>query len=738
MILLSITVANWRCYLNPVTIGPFSQGLNIIYAPNATGKSTLFEALRRGLMDGHKVTGKDTESIRPWGRSLAPSVIIEFSHEGMDYRLTKRFLEGATSKLERKENSRFVPLAEGQNADEQVRSILSRNPPGRGLSRSDNWGMAQVLWAPQGDLVLKALSGDLMEDVRASLGRQVSGSGAGTLEKRINDLFFQFFTPGGKLKTGKDAPALAKLQERREEISRKRVAALEQLQRFDETSRRVEDLRARQTQARLDAEAIGKTLKDIRLKVDTYKVALSEKNQCNERFKASSAQYNELKGRIDHIQAVRKELAEATTLLGQLEESIPLQEREVESRQKAEASTRLALENVRKERPAVDEAQQLAEEAYRFTENDLKLREVDERIRRATKAEESLRACLKQRSEILAPDSKMLRGIRKAIKERDEAQLLIDSALITLEIVSLKAGSIEVLEGEKLGSQRLLPGSTTQIKGSPQVVADLVGIARLRASGPSGTIEEHRKAKAAADRTLGKLLEPFGITDLEKLEKLQEQADDKEKEIAKIQSQMEMLLNDQTVNDIGKERSRLQAIRATALAKHPQWEANPPESERLKVIAKESNRSFIARVEAAEPAHYAAQTALAAAIAQKTKASTQCDATRSHVTSIQSRLAGITSDSKSDEQRVDELKRLALDWDAARAGLEKAEKQISSLGDDPTVLVGKLEKQMEAADAASRKTLESEKIEEGRLETMAAEGPYSVLALLDEEMANLT
>ncbi|MFA4836209.1 MAG: hypothetical protein WC749_09100, partial [Dehalococcoidia bacterium] len=42
------------------------------------------------------------------------------------------------------------------------------------------------------------------------------------------------------------------------------------------------------------------------------------------------------------------------------------------------------------------------------------------------------------------------------------------------------------------------------------------------------------------------------------------------------------------------------------------------------------------------------------------------------------------------------------------------------------------------ADAASRKTLESEKIEEGRLETMAAEGPYSVLALLDEEMANLT
>lgn len=80
MIVRSIKLAGWRCYLEEVEIGPFDDGLNIIYAPNATGKSTLFEALRRGLLDGHKVTGKDVESIRPWGRQLAPKVTVEFSH----------------------------------------------------------------------------------------------------------------------------------------------------------------------------------------------------------------------------------------------------------------------------------------------------------------------------------------------------------------------------------------------------------------------------------------------------------------------------------------------------------------------------------------------------------------------------------------------------------------------------------------------------------------------------------
>ena len=158
MIVRRISVENWRCCVDPVDVGPFQEGLNVLHAPNATGKSTLFEALIRGLLDGHRVIGREVKSIQPWGRALSPKVTVEFTHEGTDYRIMKRFLDGATSTLERKENGRFVTLAQNNDADDMVRKILTRNATGRGLARSENWGIAQILWVPQGNLSLGKLS----------------------------------------------------------------------------------------------------------------------------------------------------------------------------------------------------------------------------------------------------------------------------------------------------------------------------------------------------------------------------------------------------------------------------------------------------------------------------------------------------------------------------------------------------------------------------------------------------
>lgn len=48
MILRSLRVSGWRCFADTVEVGRFDEGLNVLHAPNATGKSTLFEALLRG------------------------------------------------------------------------------------------------------------------------------------------------------------------------------------------------------------------------------------------------------------------------------------------------------------------------------------------------------------------------------------------------------------------------------------------------------------------------------------------------------------------------------------------------------------------------------------------------------------------------------------------------------------------------------------------------------------------
>jgi len=211
MILRSIRVSGWRCFADAVTVGPFQEGLNVIYAPNATGKSTLFEAMRRGLLDGHRVGGKEVEVIRPWGRALAPTVTVEFSHGGQEYRITKRFLDSPSSKLERKEGGGFVSLADSGNADEMVRTMISKNAPGRGLSRPENWGLAQVLWTTQGDLVLGGLSGDLVADISSSLKKQVAEPSASPIEKKVEETYLNIFTPTGKFRAGNDASAVVQL-----------------------------------------------------------------------------------------------------------------------------------------------------------------------------------------------------------------------------------------------------------------------------------------------------------------------------------------------------------------------------------------------------------------------------------------------------------------------------------------------------------------------------------------------
>jgi len=737
MILRSIQVRNWRCFIGSVTVGPFDAGLNVLHAPNATGKSTLFEALLRGLLDAHRVTGRDIEAVRPWARDLAPKVTIEFAHEGTDYRVTKGFLEAAEAALERKENGRFRLVAEGDAADAQVRAILRSSPPGRGLARPENWGLAQVLWAPQGNLAIGSLSGDVLADIRVSLGAQVSGAGAGPVEERIERAYGQFFTPGGRLKTGRDAPAVVNLRGELAAAVERRAVALQQQQAFEEAARRVEDLRARRAQARHDAEAITKTLKEARARADSYKALLSEKKERTQRQKAAEAQYNELKQRIDAVKAARRELGKAQESLRKLEASMPLQMREVANREEQAAEMKAALEDARKGRQAVDDAQENAEQARRFLQAQKMLGNIDDRLTKIAKAQKALATHKRERARLVAPDAKVLRAVRKAIKGRDEAQVRIDAALTTLEIVPKKKGTLTIVAGEKTGKLPLRPGKPAQIKGSPEVVADLPGVARLRAWGPAGSIEQHREERAKAVRKLKELTEPYGTADLEELDSLMDKARELDGKIAEAETRMETLLSDASVEGIEQEQAQVEAVQANILEQHPDWAKDPPDSEALGVAAADRKDSFIATVETAEARWYAAQTALTAATTHRGELAGQLKQTKAQVKSLESRLTGLTEDGKEDQEREAQLRRMALSWEAARISLEETEEKLSAFSDDPVAAAEKLDKQLEAAHEAATRAIEDEKTQEGRLEHLSAQGPYSTLAQAEEEVAEL-
>ena len=733
----SIRVADWRCFLDDVEVGPFEEGLNIIHAPNGTGKSTLFEALRRALLDGHKVTGKDVEAIRPWGRNLPPKVTVEFTHAGQEYRITKQFLDDPSALLERKESGRFRRLAEGTSADEQAREVLTKNPPGKGLSKTPNWGIAQVLWAPQGNLAIGPLTGDVVSDIRSMLSAQASRGGTGPVEKRIEERYFQHFSTKGRLKTGKDAPPLTRLREEISEAIAGRQKAYDLYIAFEKASRRVEEFGARREQAHHNADETIKALRDARAVAETYRKLVVERDQRSERVTATEAQYRELKQRIDLIKSSEGDLSKAQERLGALESKIPLKDREVQERKKEAEKRRAELEDARKGREAVDKATQKADLARRFNDCRRELRRIEELIEKIEETDKTLTQCRQKRNAHVAPDTRVLKAIRTAIKDRDDAQLRIEASLITLEIVSHKDGSVEVVSGETTGSAPLKAGVPTQLRGSPEVVAEIPRVARLRASGPVGTVEEHREARVRADKKLKELTEPFGTSNLDTLELLAEKAKELDASVGEVETKLQTLLAEGTSDEYVQERSVLKIAFKTFLSTYQDWGKKAPDTDALQAEAEATKQAFIKHVENAEAAWDKAQSALGAVAGQKETLSRQLEDASSQVAGLKEKLAELTRDGKSLQEREVELQRSTMSWEAARARLTEIQGQLEEYIDDPTAVVERLEAQLEAANQESSQAREQEVREEAKLEGFCAQGPYSALATAEERVAQL-
>jgi len=737
VILRSIAVQGWRCFANRVSIGPFAEGLNVLHAPNATGKSTLFEALLRGLLDGHRVSGKDVESLRPWGRDLAPTVTVEFAHAGSEYRITKRFLDRPSAELERREDGRFVRVAEGEAADDRVRELFTRNRPGRGLARPENSGLVQVLWAPQGNLAVSKLSGDLVTDIRTALGAQLAGPGSEPLEQGIEAAYLRFYTATGQLKRGKDAAPAVRLRDDLEPARAALTAAREHQQLFEETARRVEDLRARRLQARRDAEAFTKALGNARKRVDAYRDLVSEKAQRTERVHTAEARHGELKQRIEAIRTVEDDLATARRELERLRSELPSRIREVEEREKEVQRTRMALEDIRKTRDAVEAAGQRATVARRYLDESRHAEALGERLRRIEEASAALVRCKRERSGVVAPDARTMRAIRKAIRDRDDAQVRLEAALITVEIVPERAGRLVVIAGEDTGERALAAAVAAQVQGSPEVVVDLVGFGRLRARGPAGSIAEIRAERDTAVQKLGALTETFGTTDIEALEALSDRAARLTEKVAAAQTHLDTLLDGEAGEAIEAQRAASTAALSQIAADHPEWRDSRPDAEALRAAADAHKRAFLEAIDRAEAERDKAQTALNAVAQQRAVAAVRLEETERQEKALVTRLAELTGDGKQDAERQSDLKRIALSWEASRASLEEIEGKLAEFGDDPSGAVARLEKQLQSADEANTKALEQEKSEEGRLTQLSAEGPYTALARAEEDVARL-
>src|ERR1051325_5157146 len=80
-------------------------------------------------------------------------------------------------------------------------------------------GLLGVLWSPQGQSPIESISGDVLQDIRASLGAQMAGKTGTAFEKQLQRNFEAAWQPSRKqLKKGQ-------LHEIEEQLAKARQAA---------------------------------------------------------------------------------------------------------------------------------------------------------------------------------------------------------------------------------------------------------------------------------------------------------------------------------------------------------------------------------------------------------------------------------------------------------------------------------------------------------------------------------
>lgn len=737
MIIRTLRVEGWRCFADPLEVGPFGDGLNVVHGPNGIGKSSLFLALVRGVFDGHKVSGETMKSLRPWGRDLGPAVAIELQCGETSYRLRKQFLSSPKSELFRLEGGKYVRLAEGVAADERVRELLCGESPGRGASDKRHWGLAQILWAPQGEMTLGQLSTPARQTIQQALGAQVAGRETSEVEQRIAELYGKYFTSTGKLRSGNDAPPAAALVEQLNQAIERRDRLRAKLAAFDNAVHTIESVRLLSEQSRRKLVDLELQQQKAQQKADDYLAILSEKERRIHAVQAAKAKYDGLNARVESIRAATEDARKCEATITTLQEQTEAVTREVGLRKADADRAHAALEQVRRERDAVRTAAKTAADAVQFADISRQLASLDERLTEVDQAQAELKSLAERRLGLKSPDARSLAQLQRAIKERDEARVKLDASLVNVAWQVEGKWTIETLRADEPVAGEFSSSDEVTLRGSGEIAFRIPGVGTFRASGPSDSAAELRRRWEEAAAQVDGLLARLGGKSLEELQNNATLAGELQQQIDRLQARIDAFLNRKPLEQLRLEQSQLRKTRQELLAAYPDWESNPPQASVLAAEAERIEREFTDRIDSAENARQLAVDAVSAAAENVARHEANLKNAQEQLHAAQQRLAAAKDDGLTDERRRELITELAMQWQAATGALAQVEEKLKQFGGDPRDEVKVLQRQLSALREEATASTKQLTFEQGKLQSIVTEAPYSSLAAEEETVADL-
>jgi DNA repair exonuclease SbcCD ATPase subunit len=536
MKICAISLKDVRRFTGAVRIDGIGDGVNVLSAPNESGKSTVFGALRALFFLPHGSRGKEIALLRPHAGG-APEVSAEIETRDGRFQISKRWF----SKPEARVTRNGVLIAQADQAEHWIAQLLG----------GGDGGPSGLLWVRQGLTSLAdgnnreqqaALDArrDLLSSVTGEVEAITGGRRMDAALARCREELGCYATTTGRPKSGGTwalaEQAVETLTAERDDLA-KRVTALQ--------NALIDRSRMRRDLAEIEAPVVEAQRK---ARVDAAVTAHAEAKAHAERVNAAAQELQmaalasdralrdlaELQGAIkDHASAVAKD-AEAKSQLQQADEAF--------------AGAEQAFAAAAAAHDAAEAARQRADDLLRRAQNRAaalaardRRNELADRIAKASVARQAVETAKAEAS--VGPDDAAMDRLRSLSAALSTARALRDTTAtrITVRYAPGREGSIRsgdsalvhdgvlpiyadtVLHIGELGSLTVHPGE------GPEGLADVAGaeadfgqaLGELGLASSDAADRAYRKRKAAAEslsqaRAELAALAPKGIDDLQR------------------------------------------------------------------------------------------------------------------------------------------------------------------------------------------------------------------------------
>ncbi|WP_439579983.1 AAA family ATPase, partial [Elioraea sp.] len=290
MRIAAVELEDLRRFAGRWRVGPFAPGLNVLAAPNETGKSTLLAAIQAAIFLPHRA---QADALRPLGGGV-PAVRVELADATGHWVIAKRFA-GRVGRAEVTTPSGQTQT--GDAAEEEIRRLFGVAPESR--RREVPRGVWGALWVEQGHSIAPPELDDpahrtLRSALEAEVGTVTGAAGIARLRTAIAGELASLQSPAGRQTAGR----LREAHDHREELERD-LAELRQRRRdVEEDLARLAEL-LEERQQRLEArtwEAFERQLEEARERLKALDSA-KERRQAAQRAAEDAARLAEAAAR---------------------------------------------------------------------------------------------------------------------------------------------------------------------------------------------------------------------------------------------------------------------------------------------------------------------------------------------------------------------------------------------------------------------------------------------------------